>query len=67
MVSWRLLHQRLRVNICRILTPGPLSVILLREKDDFFNDAEDVFPTDVNQEQLLVRKLLPAPASLVVI
>lgn len=64
MVSWRLLHH-LRVNICRILAPGLLSVILLNEKDDFFNDAEDIFPADVNQEQLLVRKLLPSqPCSL---
>lgn len=37
-----------------------LAVILLDGKDDFLNDAQEVFPADVNH--LLVRKSLPAPA-----
>lgn len=44
--------------ICKKLTPGFLPAILLDENDDFLNDAKAAFRADVNQEQLLVRKLL---------
>lgn len=33
-----------------------------KEKKTFLNDAEEVCLADVNQEQWLIRKLLPAPA-----
>lgn len=36
-----------------------LLAIILDEKGDFLNDAKEVFPADVNQEQL---QSLPAPA-----
>lgn len=63
MVSRRFIPQRLKVTFsCKKLTPGLLPVILLDEKDDFLNDAREVFRADVNQEQGLVRKLLPPPA-----
>lgn len=45
-----------------MLTPGLLAVIFLDVKDDFYNDAEEVFRADVNQEPLLVREVLSLPA-----
>lgn len=42
------------------VNPRLLAIIPLDEKDDFLNDAKEVFPADVNH--LLVRKSLPAPA-----